>query len=195
MVDTIGEVAAKPGNIKVFKWTLRNNFYRDGDFNNCLNEEVAENGHIKILELVDRKELDWYHGNILVGAVARTNLELLDFILNKKSTESNLSITRMCAREGFVVVMEWWKQKELIQLISKASYSGQWRILDSLYKNEYQQAPSDLKEILNKTVVNWAASGGQIDALEWAQDQDIHSDTESCMWTALKGCLHVLQWL
>jgi hypothetical protein len=127
--------------------------------------------------------------------MARTNLELLDFILNKKPTKFNLCFTRMCAREGFVVVMEWWKQTELIQLISKASYSGHWRTLDSLYENEYQQVPSDLKEILNKTIVNWAASGGQIDALEWAWDQDIHGDTEMCMWAALEGHLHVLQWL
>jgi hypothetical protein len=44
------------------------------------------------------------------------------------------------------------------------------RVLDSLYNNEYQQAPSDLKEILNKNLFNQAASGGQIDALEWARD-------------------------
>ncbi len=56
MVDTIGEVAAKSANVKVFKWALRNNFYCD----ECLYEEVTENGHIKILELADKKELDWY---------------------------------------------------------------------------------------------------------------------------------------
>jgi hypothetical protein len=90
---------------EVFKWALRNDFYTDKNFKDCLYEEGAENGHIKILELADR---------------ARTNLELLDFILNKKPTEFNLSFTRrMYAREGFVAVMEWWKQMELIELFWK----------------------------------------------------------------------------
>ena len=81
-----------------------------------------------------------------------------------------VSLTRMCVREGFIEVLEQWKQMELIELFSKAAYSGQWRILDSLYENEYQQAPSNLKETLKQIIVNWAASGGKIDALEWAQD-------------------------
>jgi hypothetical protein len=54
MFDEIGEVAAKSGNVKVFKWALRNNFYSDGNFNDCLYGEVAKNGHIKILELGSR---------------------------------------------------------------------------------------------------------------------------------------------
>jgi hypothetical protein len=43
-------------------------------------------------------------------------------------------------------------------------------MLDKLYENEYQQASSDLKEFLNGSIVNWAVIGGQIDALEWAQE-------------------------
>jgi hypothetical protein len=68
-------------------------------------------------------------------------------------------------------------------------------MLDSLYENGYQQAPSALKQILNKTIVNWAAGDGIIDTLEWAQYQGMHGDAESCMWAALIGHLHVLQWL
>jgi hypothetical protein len=195
MVYAIGESAATLGNEKVFKWALRKDFCKDKNRQSDIFIDVSENGHIKILELADRKELHWYHRKILVGAAARTDLELLELILNKKPTEINLSFTRMCAREGFVVVMEWWKQTELIELFSEAAYSGQWRILDSLYENEYQQAPSNLKEILKQMIVNWAASGGEIDAVEWAWDQGIHGDAESCMWAAFKGHLYVLQWL
>jgi hypothetical protein len=101
----------------------------------------------------------------------------------------------MCVREAFIEVLEWWKQTELIELFPNSAYSGQWRMLDGLYKNGYQQAPSNLKEILKQMIVNWAASGGQIDALQWAQDQGIHGDAGSCMWAAFKGHLHVLQWL
>ena len=101
----------------------------------------------------------------------------------------------MCVREGFIEVMEWWKQTELIELFIEAAYSGQWRMLDSLYENEYQQAPSNLKEFLKQRIVNWAASGGQIDALEWARDRGMHGGAESCMLAACKGHLHVLQWL
>jgi hypothetical protein len=43
-------------------------------------------------------------------------------------------------------------------------------MLEKLYENEYQQASSDFKEFLSQRIVNWAASGGQIDALEWAWD-------------------------
>jgi hypothetical protein len=63
-------------------------------------------------------------------------------------------------------------------------------MLDSLYKIGYQQASSDLKEILKQMIVHWAASGWQIDTLEWAWDQGMHGNAESCMWA-----LHVLQWL
>jgi hypothetical protein len=47
--------------------------------------------------------------------------------------------------------MDWWKSVELIELIKEAAYRGQWRMLDNLYNNEYQQACSDLKEFLNGT--------------------------------------------
>ncbi len=62
---------------------------------------------------------------ILVGAVARTDLELMDIILNKKPTKFNMSLTRICVREGFIEVLEWWKQTELIELFIEAAYSGQ----------------------------------------------------------------------
>jgi hypothetical protein len=106
----------------------------------------------------------------LVDAVARNNWELLEFLLEKEPNQFNLSFTRMCVREGFIKAIDWWKSAELIELIEEAAYSGQWRMLDNLYNNEYQQAFSDLKEFLNGSIVNCAASAGQIDALEWAQD-------------------------
>jgi hypothetical protein len=43
---------------------------------------------------------------------------------------------------------------EIIELFSDTASSGQWRMLDSLYKNGYQQAPSNLKEILKQMIVN-----------------------------------------
>jgi hypothetical protein len=119
--------------------------------------------------------------------VARTDLELLDFLLKKKPNEFNLSFTRMCVREGFIKKMDWWKEAEIIELIKEAAYSGQLRMLDNLYNNEYQQASSDLKEFLKELIVNWAASGGQIDALEWARDQGIHGGAASCMFAAATG--------
>jgi hypothetical protein len=65
-------------------------------------------------------------------------------------------------------------------------------MLDSLYVNGWQQTPPS---ILKEKIINWAASGGQIDALEWARDRGMHGDAESCMWAAFNGHLHVLQWL
>jgi hypothetical protein len=143
--------------------------------------------------------LDWYSREILVGAVARTDWELLHFLLKKKPNQFNLSFMRMCVREGFIKVMDCWKSVELIELIKeaayKAAYSGQWRMLYNLYNNEYQQACSDLKEFLNGSIVNCAASDGQIDALEWTRDQGIHGGAELCMIAAEESHLHVLQWL
>jgi hypothetical protein len=63
-------------------------------------------------------------------------------------------------------------------------------MLDNLYNNEYQQACSDLKQFLNESIVTCAASAGQIDALDCAQDQGIHGGAETCMWAAT-----LLQWL
>jgi hypothetical protein len=197
MVANIGEVAAKSGNVKVFKWALWNEYFHEEYWDDDVFIDVAENGHVKILELADKKEgLDWYSRDILVDAAARNDWELLDFLLQKKPNQFDLSFTKMCVREGFIEVMDWWKEVELIELIREAAYSGQWRMLDNLYNNEYQQASSDLKEFLQEMIVHWAASAGQIDVLEWARDRGMHGDTETCMWAATyHGHLHVLQWL
>jgi hypothetical protein len=169
MVSNIGEVAAKLGNVKVFKWALWNEYFHHNYWNADTFIDVAENRHIKILELADSKELlDWYSRAILVDAAARNDWELLDFILDKKPSQFDLRFMRMCVREGFIKVMDWWISVELIELIKEAAYRGQLRMLDNLYNNEYQQACSDLKEFLNGSIVNCAASAGQIDALEWA---------------------------
>jgi hypothetical protein len=49
---------------------------------------------------------------------------------------------------------------------------------------------------LERNVVNLAACGGHINALEWAWDQGWYVDgKESCMSAAMNGHLHVLQWL
>jgi hypothetical protein len=136
------------------------------------------------LELVDSKELlDWYSRAILVDAMARNDWELLDFLLEEKLNQFDLRFSRMCVREGFIKVMDWWKLAELIELIKEAAYRQEWRMLDNLYNNEYQQACSDLKEFLNGSIVNWA------------QNKGIHSGAELCMIAAREGCLHVLQWL
>jgi hypothetical protein len=63
--------------------------------------DVAENGHKKILELADKKEvLDWYSRAILVDAPARNDWELLDSLLKKKPNQFDLRFMRMCVR-GF----------------------------------------------------------------------------------------------
>jgi hypothetical protein len=79
----------------------------------------------------------------------------------------------------------------LLELFGDAAYSGQREIMDSLYKNGQQQTPPILKE----KIVNWAVGGGHFNALESAQDQGMHGNTELCMWAAFNGHLHVLQWL
>jgi hypothetical protein len=196
MVANIGEVAAKSGNLKVFKWALWNEYFHEQYWDDDIFIDVAEKGYIKILELAESKEvLDWYSRDILVDAAARTDLDVLLFLLKKKPNEFDLSFTRMCASKGYVEVMEWWKETELIELFIGAAYTGQLRMLDKLYENQYQQASSNLKEFLNGSIVNWAACGGQIAALEWAQDRGIHGGAESCLFAACEGYLHVLQWL
>jgi hypothetical protein len=100
--------------------------------------------------------------------------ELLDFILDKKLDEFDLSFTKLCVREGFIEALEWWKNAELFALFAEPAYSGQWRMLDNLYENGYQQIPYASKQILNEMIVNWAAGDGIIDTLEWAQDQGMH---------------------
>jgi hypothetical protein len=61
MVANIGEVAAKLGNVKVFKWALWNEYFHDNYWNVDMFIDVTENGHKKMLELADSKEsLDWY---------------------------------------------------------------------------------------------------------------------------------------
>jgi hypothetical protein len=48
MVAKISEVAAKLGNVKVFKWALWNEYFHDNYWNADMFIDVAENGHIKI---------------------------------------------------------------------------------------------------------------------------------------------------
>jgi hypothetical protein len=155
MVANIGEVAAKSGNVKVFKWAIWNEYFDDNYWTDEIFQDIAENGHIKILELADSKELlDWYSRDILVHAAATSDWELLDFLLDKKPSQFDLRFTRMCIREGFIEVMDWWKEVELIELIRETAYSGRWRMLDNLYNNEYQQASSDLKAFLRDMIVH-----------------------------------------
>jgi hypothetical protein len=119
-------VSAKLGNVKVFKWALWNEYFHENYWTKHIFIDVAENGHIKILELADRKEvLDWYSRDILVDAAARNDWELLKFLLKKKPNQFNLRFTRMCVKEGFIKVMDWWKSVELIELIKETAYSGQ----------------------------------------------------------------------
>jgi hypothetical protein len=119
-------MSAKSGNVKVFKWALWNEYFHENYWTKHIFIHVAENGHIKILELADRKEvLDWYSRDILVDAAARNDWELLKFLLKKKPNQFNLRFTRMCVKEGFIKVMDWWKSVELIELIKEAAYSGQ----------------------------------------------------------------------
>jgi hypothetical protein len=54
----------------------------------------------------------------LVDAVARNDWELLDFLLQKKPNQFDLSFTKMCVRQGFIKVMDWWREAELIELIN-----------------------------------------------------------------------------
>jgi hypothetical protein len=58
MVQEIGKLAANLGNEEVFKWAIQNGFYfmelfEDDD----LFLDVAKKGHIKILELADKRSL------------------------------------------------------------------------------------------------------------------------------------------
>jgi hypothetical protein len=53
----IGEVAAKSGNVKVLKWALWNEYFHEDYWTKDIFIDVAENGHIKLLELADRKEV------------------------------------------------------------------------------------------------------------------------------------------
>jgi hypothetical protein len=99
MVAKIGEVPAKLGNVKVFKWALWNEYFHEEYWDDDVFIDVAENGHIKILELADKKEgLDWYSRDILVDGAARNDWELLDFLLKKIPNEFNLSFTK-CVSE------------------------------------------------------------------------------------------------
>ena len=150
MVAKIGEVAAKSGNVKVFKWALWNEYFHEEYKDDDVFIDVAENGQIKKLELADKEGPDWYSRAILVDAVARNDWELLDFLLKKIPNEFNLSLTKMCVREGFIEVVDWWKEVELVELFLEAVYSGQRRMLDNLCNNEYQQASSDLKEFFEQ---------------------------------------------
>jgi hypothetical protein len=145
MVAKIGEVAAKSRNVKVFKWALWNECFHEEYWDGDVFIDIAENGHVKILELADKKEgLDWYSRAILVDAASRNDWELLDFLFQKKPTQFDLSFTKMCVREGFIKVMDCWREAELIELIKEAAYDGQWRMLDNLYNNEYQEFLKEL---------------------------------------------------
>jgi hypothetical protein len=93
MVANIGEVTAKAGNVKVFKWALRNEYFHKDYWKNDIFIDVAVNGHMKILELADSQEdLDWYSRDILVDAAARNDWELLNFLLKKKPNIFNLKL-------------------------------------------------------------------------------------------------------
>jgi uncharacterized protein YuzE len=57
MVANIGEVAAKSGNLKVFKWALWNEYFHEQYWDDDIFIDVTEKGDIKILELAESKEV------------------------------------------------------------------------------------------------------------------------------------------
>jgi hypothetical protein len=182
----------------VFKWALWNNFYIEELWRQYeVFHQVAQNGHIEILEWADMKDMPWYRQGMLDDAAARTDLDVLFFLLKKKPHEFNLRFTTMCVTNGYTKVLEWWKETELVKLFGVTVQSPQWtvRMLDCLHEIGYQQAASYVKDALQILIVHWAASGGMIDVLEWAWDQGMHGDAESCLFAAWHGHLHVLKWL
>jgi hypothetical protein len=56
---------------------------------------------------------------------------------SKDTKRVQFELYKKCVREGFIKVMDWWKEVELVELFSEAAYSGQWRMLDNLYNNKY----------------------------------------------------------
>ena len=154
--------------------------------------DVARKGHLRVLEIAHSNRLEWYIREMLEEAVARFDVQLLYFIFDKKPDEFDLSFTRLCVSKGYFYTLNWWKRKELLELFCDAAYNGQCKIMESLKYNGWQQRPTSLE----RNVVNLAARGGHINALEWARDQGWYGDEkESCMWAAKNGHLHVLQWL
>jgi hypothetical protein len=99
IVATISEVAAKSGNVKVFKWALWNEYFDENYWNHDIFMDIAENGHIKILEIADGKEvLDWYSREILVGAATRNDWELLNVLLQKKPNKFDLGFKKCASK-------------------------------------------------------------------------------------------------
>jgi predicted AAA+ superfamily ATPase len=91
MVNVIGLVAATSGYVQVFKWVLWNNFYIEELWRQYdVFHLVTNNGHIEILEWVDMKDMHWYRQEMLEDAVARTDLDVLLFLLKKKPRQFNL---------------------------------------------------------------------------------------------------------
>jgi hypothetical protein len=89
MVTQISEVAAKSGNVKVFMWALLNEYFHEEYWDDNVFVDIAENGHIKILELADKKEgLDWYSRAILVDVVARMIGSYWTFFSKRNQTSS-----------------------------------------------------------------------------------------------------------
>jgi hypothetical protein len=120
-----------------------------------------------VLETAHSNRLQWYSREMLEDTAARFDVELLYFIFNKKPNEFNLSFTRMSVSKGYFYVQNWWKEMELLELFCDAAYNGQCKILEVLKNNGWQERPPHLE----RNIVNWAAHGGHINALEWAWDQ------------------------
>jgi hypothetical protein len=151
-VHRIGKLSAKFGNGEVFKWAICNDFYFTELFEDKdLFLDVTKKGQLRVLEIASSNMLQWCSREMLEDTAARFDAELLNFILKRKPKEFNLSFTRMCISNGYIEVLEWWKQMELVELFTKALYSEQWGMLDSVYENGYHQAPSHLEEIFKET--------------------------------------------
>ena len=93
MVNAIGLVAATLGNVQVFKWALWNNFYIEELWRQYdVFHQVTNNGHIEILEWADMKDMHWYRQEMLDDAAARTDLDVLLFLLKKETTQVQLEV-------------------------------------------------------------------------------------------------------
>jgi hypothetical protein len=76
------------------------------------NQELLD---LEVLEWADIKEMHWSCPNRLDDAAARTNMDVLFFLLKKKPHEFNLRFTTMFVTNGYTEVLEWWKAAELLE--------------------------------------------------------------------------------
>lgn len=119
--------------------------------------------------------------------------------IRENDTLCHRKFVKYCASQGYVSILEWWKQQFFTTTEQKYSKRYIWH-LDVCGTAAYHGHKDVITWAMNNgceftlTVCEKAAAGGHLDLLQWARNQNMPWSANTCQAASAAGHLEVLKW-